>query len=174
MINLYKKHFPYFTLKVINLYNKHFPYFKLNVINLYIRNSSYHGSYIKDCQKFPDISLTFPWHKFKFPWQNQSWKFYEFSKKNTSGPNILASSGWNAKFPDISLTFLQNYIFPWHIIEFPDNSLILKKLNFPDISLTCMNPAHILNSRWLTCTRKNSNILNSRWSTCIWETFPIF
>ena len=76
-------------------------------------------------------SLTFPWLKFTFPWQYRSRKFYEFSKKNTSGPNIPASSGWNAKFPDISLTFLQNYIFPWHISEFPDNSLTLKKMKFP-------------------------------------------
>ena len=77
-------------------------------------------------------SMTFPW---LFPdvnsnfheWQYQSQKFYEFSRKNISGPDILASSGWNVKFPDISLTFLQNFIFPWHITEFPDNSLTLKK-----------------------------------------------
>ena len=65
-------------------------------------------------------SLTFPWHKFKFPWQYWAQKYYEFSKKDVSGPNISASSCWNVKFPNVSLTFLQNYIFPWHITEFPD------------------------------------------------------
>ena len=76
-------------------------------------------------------SLTFPWRKFKFPWQYWSRKFYEFCKKDTSGPNIPASSGWNVKFPDISLKFLQNIIFPWHTTEFPDNSLTFKKFKFP-------------------------------------------
>ena len=79
-------------------------------------------------------SLTFPWPKFKFPWQYQSRKFYKFSKKNTSGLNTLASSDWNVNFPYISLTFFAKFHFflthhriPW---QFPDlekkkNSLTL-------------------------------------------------
>ena len=27
---------------------------------------------------------------------------------------------WNVKLPDLSLTFWQNFIFPWQIIKFPD------------------------------------------------------
>ena len=60
-------------------------------------------------------SMTFSWHKFKFPWQYQNRKFYEFSKKNISGPNILASS-WNVKFPDIFAKFhfsLTHHRIPW-------------------------------------------------------------
>ena len=30
------------------------------------------GSYRWQKTKFPDISLTFPWHKFKFPWRKRS------------------------------------------------------------------------------------------------------
>ena len=30
------------------------------------------GSYRREKAKFPDISLTFPWHKFKFPWRKRS------------------------------------------------------------------------------------------------------
>ena len=91
----------------------------------------YIGSRVHTCRTDQN-SLTFPWHKFKFPWQYWSQKFYNFSKEDTLGPKIPASSGWNVKFPDISLTFLQNFIFPWHITEFPDNSLTLKNLHFPD------------------------------------------
>ena len=75
-------------------------------------------------------SLTFPWHKFKFTWQYWSRKFYEISKKDTSGSNIPASSGSNVKFSDISLIFLQNFL-PWHITEFPDLEKIQISLTFP-------------------------------------------
>ena len=37
--------------------------------------------------KFPDISLTFLWHKFKVPWQYWSQKFHELSTKDTPRPN---------------------------------------------------------------------------------------
>ena len=97
---------------------------------------------------FIHLELTkIPW---LFPdiWQYQSREFYELSKKNISGPNILASSGWNVKFPDISLTFLQSFIFPWHITEFPDNSLTLKKnkfpWHFPDAIATDKRGIHII------------------------------
>ena len=81
-------------------------------------------------------SLTFPRHKFKFPWQYWSRKFYEFSKQDTSGPNIPASSGWNVKFrhfPDIFPKY--HFSLTHHRIPWP-----WKNLNFPDISGTGMNP----------------------------------
>ena len=77
-------------------------------------------------------SQTFPWPKFKFPWQYQSRKFYKFSKKNTSGPNTLASSDWTVNFPDIfcKLHFsLTHHRIPW---QCPDLEKKKKKsLTFP-------------------------------------------
>ena len=76
---------------------------------------------------FIHLGLTkIPWHKFKFPWQYWSRKFYEFSKKDTSGPNIQASSGWNVEFPDIFAKFH----FSLTHNKFPDNFLTEKILIF--------------------------------------------
>ena len=41
-------------------------------------------------------------------------------------------------FPDIN-PFSE---FPWHYFKFPDNSLTLKKIFFPDFSLTRGNPVN--------------------------------
>ena len=53
---------------------------------------------------------------------------YELSKKDTTGPNILALYSRNVKFPDIYAKFH----FPLIYQRIPDNSLTLKK----NISLT--------------------------------------
>ena len=45
--------------------------------------------------------------------------------------SFLSLHDWNVKFPDNSLTFWQNFIFPWHNMKFPDNSLTLKKFKIP-------------------------------------------
>ena len=54
------------------------------------------------------------------------WNHY-FEKENL----FLSFTDWNVKFPDNSLTFWQNFIFPWHNMKFPDNSLTLKKFKIP-------------------------------------------
>ena len=73
---------------------------------------------------------------------------YEFSKKDTSGPHILALSGWNVKFPDISLTVLQkiiysltNHRFPWH---FPDLENIKCPRYYPDAYEPCFSPVPVM------------------------------
>ena len=95
------------------------------------------GSYIQNWPKFPDISLTFSWHKFKFPWQYQSRKFYEFSKKNIS---VTKHSSFIRPKCKILWHFCNISFFP----EKSQNSLTIpwpwKKISFSDISLTCMNP----------------------------------
>ena len=37
-----------------------------------MKSENLQGSYRREKTKFPDISLTFPWHKFKFPWRKRS------------------------------------------------------------------------------------------------------
>ena len=84
--------------------------------------------------------MTFYWvHLFKINQNSLTFscwrrKFYEFSKKDTSGPNIPTLIRLKCKIP-WHLFFLQNFIFPWHITEFPGNE---KKIL--DISPMCMNP----------------------------------
>ena len=79
---------------------------------------------------------------------------------NLARKNILALYSWNVKFPEIFAKFH----FPWHITEFLDNSPTLKKINFPDISLICMNPAKDCDTRFA--------ILGKLGVTCIF--FSIF
>ena len=54
---------------------------------------------------------------------------------------FLSLHDWNVKFPDNSLTFWQNFSFPWHNMKFTDNSLTLKKIkiprHFPDAHEPC-------------------------------------
>ena len=45
--------------------------------------------------------------------------------------SFLSLQDSNVKFPDKSLTFWQNFIFPWYNMEFPDNSITLKKFKIP-------------------------------------------
>ena len=66
-------------------------------------------------------------------------------KKKVS--SFLSLQDWNVKFPDNSLTFWQNFIFPCHNFKFPDNSLTLKKLkipwHFPDAYEPCLYVLHV-------------------------------
>ena len=66
-----------------------------------------------------------------------------------------------SKFPDISLTLYSISKFPWQFTKFTDNSLTMKKFNFPYFSLTRGNPEgecmlydgvqslHLLNSHFV-------------------------
>ena len=76
-------------------------------------------------------SLTFPWRKFKFPWQYQSRKFDKFSKKtyirtkHSSFIRLKCKIPWH--FLDIFAKFhfsLTHHRIPW---QFPD----LEKKKFP-------------------------------------------
>ena len=73
---------------------------------------------------------------------------YEFIKKDTSGPHILALSGWNVKFPDISLTVLQNCIYSLtnHRIpcQFPDLEKIKCPRYYPDPYEPCFSPVLVM------------------------------
>ena len=46
------------------------------------------------------------------------------------------------KFFDISLTFAPKQVFPCHNLKFPDNFLILKKKNSPNLSPIRGNPGN--------------------------------
>ena len=98
---------------------------------------SSHGSNTQDRTKFPDNSRLFPDINSNFPEDIKAENFINRARMVHQGQTSKLLHDWNV-FPDIltksnfSLTDLK---MPW---QFPD---IEKNLNFPDISLTCINPA---------------------------------
>ena len=71
---------------------------------------------------FPHNSPTIPSHEFQFPNDIEARNFINCARNAHQNQTLKLLHDWNVKFPEVSLTIWQNFIFPWQIIKFNDNS----------------------------------------------------